>query len=161
MSLWRVSLFDHQSKCTRIMTHSQHHTLDHMANQKPEKNIAGLILSRMKVIDIVWYNLCIYIERTIKLFWHFYSFGHRSKSTCIMAHFQHCALDHPLGSKVHGANMRPIWGRQDPGGPHIGPMNLAIWAVQPKHEKRHGMKKPKIYKIIHIHSYKCLHVYMH
>ena len=30
--------------------------------------------------------------------------------------------------KVHGANMGPIWGQQDPGGPHIGPMNLAIWA---------------------------------
>ena len=23
--------------------------------------------------------------------------------------------------------MRPTWGRQDPGEPHIGPMNLAIW----------------------------------
>ena len=30
-------------------------------------------------------------------------------------------------SKVHEANMGPIWGRQDPGGPHVGPMNLAIW----------------------------------
>ena len=30
-------------------------------------------------------------------------------------------------SKVHGANMGPIWGRQDPGGPHDGPMNIAIW----------------------------------
>ena len=30
-------------------------------------------------------------------------------------------------SKGHGANMRPIWGRQDPGGPHVGPMNFAIW----------------------------------
>ena len=29
--------------------------------------------------------------------------------------------------KVHGANMGPIWGRQDPGGPHFGPMNFAIW----------------------------------
>ena len=29
-------------------------------------------------------------------------------------------------SKIHGANMGPIWGRQDPGGPHVGPMNLAI-----------------------------------
>ena len=29
---------------------------------------------------------------------------------------------------VHGANMGPIWGRQDPGGPHVGPMNFAIWA---------------------------------
>ena len=30
-------------------------------------------------------------------------------------------------SKVHGANMGLIWGRQDPGGPHVGPINLAIW----------------------------------
>ena len=22
-----------------------------------------------------------------------------------------------------------IWGRQDPGGPHVGPMNFAIWNV--------------------------------
>ena len=30
-------------------------------------------------------------------------------------------------SKVHGANMGPIWDRQDPCGPHVGPMNFAIW----------------------------------
>ena len=29
-------------------------------------------------------------------------------------------------SKVHGANMGPIRGRQDPGGPHDGPINFAI-----------------------------------
>ena len=29
-------------------------------------------------------------------------------------------------SKLHGANMGPTWGRQVPGGPHVGPMNLAI-----------------------------------
>ena len=29
-------------------------------------------------------------------------------------------------SKVHGANMGPTWGRQDPGGSPVGPMNLAI-----------------------------------
>ena len=43
-----------------------------------------------------------------------------SMSTCI----------HKTGipdSKVHGANMGPIWGRQDPRGPHVGPMNLAMW----------------------------------
>ena len=34
-------------------------------------------------------------------------------------------------SKVHGANMGPIWGRQDPGGPHVGPMNFAtLWKNQ-------------------------------
>ena len=32
-------------------------------------------------------------------------------------------------SKVHGDNMGPIWGRQDPGGLHVGPMNFAIWDV--------------------------------
>ena len=31
--------------------------------------------------------------------------------------------------KVHGANMGPIWGWQDPGGPHVSPMNLAIWVL--------------------------------
>ena len=30
-------------------------------------------------------------------------------------------------SKVYGANMGPNWGRQDPGGSHIGPMIFAIW----------------------------------
>ena len=29
--------------------------------------------------------------------------------------------------KVHGANMGPNWGRQGPGGPHVGPMNFTIW----------------------------------
>ena len=29
-------------------------------------------------------------------------------------------------SKVHGVNMGPIWGPQDPGGPHVGPMNCYI-----------------------------------
>ena len=32
-------------------------------------------------------------------------------------------------NKVQRANMGPIWGRQDPGGPHVGPMNLAIWVI--------------------------------
>ena len=43
------------------------------------------------------------------------------------------AIDHEVvqlhpDSKVHGANMGPTWGRQDPDGPHVGHMNLAIWA---------------------------------
>ena len=31
--------------------------------------------------------------------------------------------------KVHGGNMGPIWDRQDPGGPHVGPMNFTIWEL--------------------------------
>ena len=37
-----------------------------------------------------------------------------------------CPTSFP-NSKVHRANMGPIWGRQDPDGPHVGPMNFAIW----------------------------------
>ena len=42
-----------------------------------------------------------------------------------------CYNDTP-DSKVHGANMGPIWGQQDPGGPHVGPMNFAIWDLTVK-----------------------------
>ena len=46
----------------------------------------------------------------------------------------HDALLCPYGftfpdSKSHEANVGPIWGRQDPGGPHVGPMNFAIWVL--------------------------------
>ena len=30
-------------------------------------------------------------------------------------------------SKVHRTKMGSIWGREDPGGPHVGPMNFVIW----------------------------------
>ena len=46
--------------------------------------------------------------------WYWYS-GCRGKSN-------------PPDSKVHGANMGPTWGWQDPGGPNVGPMNLVIRA---------------------------------
>ena len=29
--------------------------------------------------------------------------------------------------KIPGANMGLIWGQTDPDGPHVGPMNCAIW----------------------------------
>ena len=44
-----------------------------------------------------------------------------------------CILDDIPDSKVHGANMGPIWGWQDPGGPHVGPMNFCrlglVWCA--------------------------------
>ena len=30
-------------------------------------------------------------------------------------------------NKIHVVNMGPVWGRQDPDGPHVGPMNFAIF----------------------------------
>ena len=51
---------------------------------------------------------------------------------CEGIHWSHLDFPHKgpvVWSKVHGANMGPIWGRQDPGGHHVGPMNFAIWVV--------------------------------
>ena len=51
-------------------------------------------------------------------------------STSWASHWLQTLSWHPGNNpdnKVHGANMGPIWGRQDPGGPHVGPMNFAIW----------------------------------
>ena len=38
-------------------------------------------------------------------------------------------LDWDPDDKVYGANMGPTWGRQDPGRPHVGPMNFAVWGT--------------------------------
>ena len=32
-------------------------------------------------------------------------------------------------SEVHVGNMGSTWGRQDPGEPHVGPVNLVIWVI--------------------------------
>ena len=42
--------------------------------------------------------------------------------------YQHM-LDKRPNSKLHGANIGPIWDRQDPGGSHVGPMNFAVWVT--------------------------------
>ena len=69
----------------------------------------------------------------------FASFLHQVIRTCLWSRVQlklnviavngnhvFCTFPH---SKVHGAYMGPNWGRQDPDGPHVGPMILAIWIV--------------------------------
>ena len=38
-------------------------------------------------------------------------------------------MEHCPDSKVQGANIGPIWGRQDPGGPYVGPMNFVSGCV--------------------------------
>ena len=40
-----------------------------------------------------------------------------------------CGLIYFPDSKVYVADMGPTWGPQDPGGPHVGPINLAIWVI--------------------------------
>ena len=39
-------------------------------------------------------------------------------------------------SKVHGANMGPTWVLPVPGGPHVGPINLAIRELDHRHAIR-------------------------
>ena len=52
---------------------------------------------------------------------------HINVSVILKFHGAYSSLFGSPDSKVHGANMGPIWGRQAPGGPHVGPMNFAIW----------------------------------
>ena len=66
---------------------------------------------------------------TIQAFWLVMSLG-KMVMDCISGAMLNGAVS--MGcmypdSKVHGDNMGTIWGRQDPDGPHVGPMNLAIW----------------------------------
>ena len=51
-------------------------------------------------------------------------------------------------SKVHGANMGPACGRQDPGGPHVGHMNLAIWVILAQQGGAEILTMPPIIKDI-------------
>ena len=41
-----------------------------------------------------------------------------------MEFLQSCTIP---DSNVHGANMGHTWVLSTPGGPHVGPMDLAIW----------------------------------
>ena len=53
-------------------------------------------------------------------------------------------------SKVHGANMGPTWGRQDPGGPHVGHVNLAIWVAMSSEDRAQV-----IWIFIYIYIFNC------
>ena len=65
-------------------------------------------------------------------------------------------------SKLHWSDMGPIWGRQDPGGPHVGPINLAIWVTSTKHSA-HFVHKQRV--LMHGHQgwnvrHGLCHIYM-
>ena len=57
---------------------------------------------------------------------------HLTDRWCCLVYVSVCSFSHNIpDSKVHGANMGPIWVRQDPGGSHVGPVNFAVWDIQP------------------------------
>ena len=79
------------------------------------------------VLYMIWVNHFTAYDTHIQLYWY------EGASLCwtdyrVHPRIMHWAYPFP-DSKVHGANMGPIWGRQVPGGPHVGPMNFAIWVI--------------------------------
>ena len=62
----------------------------------------------------------------ISYIWHVCFYSDFSKIWILLLVHQ-LNIKHPPENKVRGANMEPIWGRQDPDGPHVDPMNFAIW----------------------------------
>ena len=58
---------------------------------------------------------CIYLPP------HFVTIYRFTDDVALPIHYHH--------NKVHGAITGPIWGRQDPGGPHVGLMNFASWVL--------------------------------
>ena len=59
-------------------------------------------------------------------------------------------------NKDHGANMGPI--RQDPGGPHVGRMNFAIWddnTIQMHVANYNNPSEPHVYIIEQKNKYLC------
>ena len=45
-----------------------------------------------------------------------------------------------LDNKVHGAYIWPTWFLSVPGGPHVGPMSLAVRDVHTFHKKGHWLE---------------------
>ena len=56
-------------------------------------------------------------------------------------------------SKVHGANMGSIWGRQDPGVPHAGPMNFAIWEMYQAAINSHNVLRGNGWSYVNLTNY--------
>ena len=42
---------------------------------------------------------------------------------------EYSLVDIAPDSKVYGANMGPTWVLSAPGGPHVAPLNFAIWGI--------------------------------
>ena len=63
-------------------------------------------------------------------------------------------------SKVHQANMGPIWGRQDPGGPHVGPMNFANWVVLNGAQSTHMRRLVSLFNVVTCCIYMCATIFL-
>ena len=99
----------------------------------------------MFILSIIFYDLWAVLLRAYP---YFFLYFENNSASSYQHHHQSGNINHwslfrvgswnnatPLrlaipDSKVYGANMGPTWGQRDPGGPHVGPMNFAIWDVR-------------------------------
>ena len=88
-----------------------------------EQCFAGVWISHIKP-DLLWFGLIYDVNLAVwnRLSWNYATYA-RLSCTCIL--FHQTAYTIP-DSKVHVAHMGPTWVLSAPGGPHAGPMNLAI-----------------------------------
>ena len=72
---------------------------------------------------------CLFTCEAIGFMWLYIKQNNHKMTNCtkIAPEMVFCMDEQSPDNKVRGANMGPIWGRQDPSGPHVGPMNFAIW----------------------------------
>ena len=120
-SFWLDPLF--------IFRDSQRSILAHMLNWIPCSHHDGIFFVRMGVLVKHSLGIC---QKGSNVFWYVNSLWP------IYFIWYHCP-----DSKVHGANMGHIWGRQDPGGPHVDPMNFAIWVIY--HRSAHILRHFQCY----------------
>ena len=111
-------------------TWGQNILLQNLANQNPvdipiwslETHFSVSLMTTQK-----FHSMYMYLKVLAAKCWPFCSGINLTNLLMLWNHpFFYKTLNCP-DSKVHGANMGPIWGRQDPGGPHVGPVNFAIW----------------------------------
>ena len=93
-----------------------------MSNWKWKYGIGVKVLNFTKMLYPVPITLIAYVCGT-------------DRDACSSGQLHICPIVMPQlpDSKVYGANIGPIRGRQDPGGPYVGPMNLAIWEMLLQH----------------------------
>ena len=117
MQLWKSFYY----LCCHHINSLPHGIMSFLINSKSKSHKAINTLSPEKMADIFTQNSHAHFH---------YFFCHQAAWVLGKSDHLVCLAriyyNHP-DSKIHGANMGPIWGRQDPFGPHVGPTNLAIW----------------------------------
>ena len=83
----------------------------------------------------VYIRLICFSKRSGQLSVLFYGYFLNTTNQTVCIDPEYCIHFHRIpDSKVPGAKMGPIWGREDPNRPHGDPMNFAIWDMAVKRD---------------------------